>query len=112
MSEQITPKELHEIAQKADERKLERLNADLQRTTSAVAQRSIELEIEATTARIDRRNTPEMLAYIDERQAEFLRRLNGDPAENATREASIEAQREMRQSDSFRRKINEYAFTF
>ena len=112
MSKQITPKELHEIGQQQDERKLEGLRADLQRAPSVAARRSVELAIEATTARIERRNTPAMVAYIDELQANFLQRLNGDPAENATREASIEAQRKMRQSDSFRRKINEYAFTF
>ena len=112
VSKQIAPKELQAITQQQDERKLDSLRAEMQRTTSAAARRSIELAIEETTARIDRRNTPAMLAYIDERQAEFLRRQNGDPAENATREASIDAQREMRQSDSFRRKINEYAFTF
>ena len=112
MSKQITPKELHEIAQKQDERKLESLNVDLQRAPSVAARRSIELAIEVTTARIERRNTPAMVAYIDELQADFLRRLNGDPAANATREASIEAQRDTRQSDAYRRKIAEYAFTF
>lgn len=111
MSKQISPKELRTIKLQRDERQLEHLRNRLIMAPDAVTRRSIELAIKETETRMARENSPETQEALDAWQADHERRQQGDMA-HAAEEAQILAQRELRQSEAYQRKIGEYGVAF
>lgn len=103
-----SPKEVYNVRRRNDERRLENLRNRLIVAHDLVTRRSLELAIEETEARMARESSPEVMAAVEDWQADYERRQQGDPAQNAEREAQSAARRDLRQSDIYRRKVGEY----
>lgn len=104
----MSPVEIHEFYRKQDDYELSELKQRWRRSTSPVEQRTLELQIEQVEDRIRRRSDPAHLAYVEAEQAKYERQQRGDVEAQRAAQERYERDKELRNSESYRRKWAEY----